>query len=93
MAITPEQAKKLNQQDLEQIAQLERTLDEAISKKFGRDGTQVAVSVSYIDERIRRELTRRYAEAGWNVKYQEDQREGDWLIFTPRKRNYLGGSA
>ena len=50
------------------------------------DGDSVIIGVNYPGERVLKKLKEMYIEAGWNVKYESDQRDGDYLLITPRRK-------
>lgn len=89
MTITPEQAMKLNEDDRAEVGALEKTIDQTISSRFNQRDRRVCVDTGYVGNKALQEIKQMYNEAGWNVKYQSDQRDGDFLEFTP-KRNYGG---
>lgn len=90
MTITPEQARKLNEEDQARIGELEKKIDGALARSFDNTRERVCINVGYVDNRALQEIKRMYGEAGWNVEYESDQRDGDFLAFIP-KRNYQGG--
>ncbi|MBU0761352.1 MAG: hypothetical protein KJ600_03875 [Nanoarchaeota archaeon] len=90
MTITPEQARKLNEEDQARIGELEKRIDWALGRDFGKTGGRVCITVGYVDNRTLQEVSRMYGGAGWDVEYESDQRDGDFLAFTP-KGNYQGG--
>ena len=87
MTITPQEAMKLQESDREEIAELERKIDESLRNRF--EGGSVAINFRYSTRRVREEIERMYGAAGWNVEYVSDQRDGDFFQFSP-KRAYGG---
>jgi hypothetical protein len=84
MTITPQQAMNLSGDERVKIRDLEKKIDKALTREFGKHSSSVYVSTEYMDGRVRAEIERRYWEAGWNVTYESDQRDGDYLRFTAR---------
>jgi len=90
MAITPKQLTALTGQDEAVVKRLEQIIDMALAKQFrpGIEGYTACINlpegVEYGDK-FYTELIRRYAEAGWQVKYESDQRDGDFLRFKARR--------
>lgn len=85
MTITPQQAMKLNDGNRKEIRELEETIDKVLSEEFGKDRSSVFVNTKYLDGRVRTEIKRMYGEAGWNVRFHSDQRDGDYAEFSPKK--------
>lgn len=88
MAITPKQLMALTEQDQGRIKNMEAFLDAAIARAFnpttrGDACVSIPRGVQYGDK-MYLELVRRYEAAGWKVKYEADQRDGDYLVFTPK---------
>ena len=84
MAITPKEAMKLNPEDMAKISALEKKIDATLKKEFADEKTRVIVCTDYLDRRTQVQLYQIYENAGWNVKYNTEQREGAWLEFTAR---------
>jgi hypothetical protein len=90
MAITPQQAARITgAQEKAEARKLEKMIDAQLRKEYV-PGERVCVDVggyfgdSYLGERTVREIKRIYENAGWNVKYESDQRDGSWFEFTVR---------
>jgi len=90
MTITPEEARKMTEAEKAAIGQLERAIDKALREQF-QDCPYSAVTYSLpsrrdneVTGRVRKEIIRMYEEAGWNVKYDSSQFDGEWLQFTPK---------
>jgi len=90
MTITPQEAKKLNGEDRAEIQALEKKIDVALAKDFVRHSNRVCITLNYSSQKVRKEIERLYGEAGWDVKYASDQRDGDFFEFTS-KSSYGGG--
>ncbi len=61
----------------------ETTIDEKLSKEY-KGGKQIAFFTSIFDgvgDHGRDELLDKYREAGWNVEYFADQKDGDTYLF------------
>ena len=87
MVITPNEASKLTVEEENEIKNLENKVDEAIKSRykpynsgglcldrglFGEYGT-----------RIFNQMKKMYEQAGWEVKYESDQRDGDFIRLSP----------
>ena len=83
MAITPEQASKLNEMDRESVRKLEEDIDKEILDNFPGYERKVTYVTGCISVKVREEIERIYNGAGWRVTYQSDQRDGDYLEFRP----------
>jgi hypothetical protein len=75
MVITPQQARQLTQQDKAKLRSLEERIDASLI-----DGN-FCISIGYVKEKVLTELKKRYTQAGLQVKYESDQRDGDYLRF------------
>lgn len=83
MAITPLEAAQIRDEELAQADALEKEYDAQIREQYAA-GRKVYVGLSgKVSERVRKEVMRRYAAAGWIVEYHCDQRDGASLTFTP----------
>jgi hypothetical protein len=85
MAIGP---KSLNKDFLAEVDFFENSIDSMLSKKSLSYGSYVNISIpmSMSGEHFMI-LRERYIEAGWeDVKWNIDQREGDWLTFYSPKQ-------
>ena len=76
MVITPQQAKALTDADKKITRDLERRIDDALL-----NGKTTVDIVEYPGKKVIQELTQRYSKAGWHVKYESDQREGNYFRF------------
>lgn len=79
MAITPEEAKNLQTDELEAIANAEANIDAHLKSHY-QVGQAVRISALKLGSRAKRELFKRYRRAGWEVntdveKYALDQRD------------------
>lgn len=60
------------------------SIDSHLKSNFGRSGTnQVTIGASTFtsNQLVRNKLVRAYEAAGWEVKFQSDQRDGDFYYF------------
>jgi len=89
MTITPQEARE---QYMEANADLLKNLEAKIDRALAENpDKEYGVCISVPDELIHgypiyEKLEERYREAGWNMKYESDQRDGDFLRFTPRRK-------
>jgi nicotinamidase/pyrazinamidase len=88
MVIKPQElAEKYRQKNATQLARLEHFIDKKLVENFvpeNIDGVCIAFERGLAQMTIR-EIQERYQAAGWTVKYESDQREGDYLRFTARR--------
>jgi len=86
MVIKLEEAlKKLTNNEQNELISLEKEIDKAITEDF--DGNEIYLGdFEYSSERVFQKLKEKYREAGWTLKYESDQRDGDFLRITPRRR-------
>jgi hypothetical protein len=80
MAISPRQ---LNEEFMHEVDLFESLLDEILAKKtITKGGRIVTDRPSGLTNDHFRILRTRYTSVGWSdVKWESDQREGDWLSF------------
>jgi hypothetical protein len=86
MAITPEKWSELrNKINEAEVTAFETRIDkELLNAAIGQ--TTISVTLNAPNPVVR-EIMRRYTEVGWNVTFHSDQRDGDWLEFSPAYRN------
>ncbi len=80
MAISP---KQLNKQFMHEVDVFESLLDEVLAKKTITQGGRIIMArPSGLTNDHFHILRNRYLTAGWSdVKWESDQREGEWLSF------------
>jgi hypothetical protein len=88
MVITPQQVEeKVLKDNHAKLRALEEKIDEALVKGF-RFGDLCGVCVNLgLGERtpLYRALENKYNQAGWIVKYEYEQRGGDFVRFTAKR--------
>jgi hypothetical protein len=84
MTITPKQAREMNEKDKGNLAELERKIDAYLKENYNSKPTYIGAH--YPGEKVFGELQRIYKAAGWTVRYENDQREGDYLVFSEGAR-------
>lgn len=96
MTINPtELEKKANEKTSSEIEMLEKIIDKALTEGVLRNGTiNRPITLDYkllenATEYSRERIIHQYKLAGWDVKLQSDQRDGDWYTF--KKSTRLGG--
>ncbi len=97
MTITPEQAKETNKRNNKgKIETLEKKIDKILVDNINscnrREGIIVGVSTLELGD-LFEFIKERYEDAGWALRYESDQRDGDYYVFTPKRRvmnNYAG---
>lgn len=94
MTITPKQAGEFTSEEKRTLRNLETNIDRTLREGFKNSFNRVTYSwLNYsgqydsgvaVTGKVTTEIIRMYRKAGWNVKYESDQRDGDYLEFTPR---------
>ncbi|MFA6089429.1 MAG: hypothetical protein WC755_06200 [Candidatus Woesearchaeota archaeon] len=88
-------AKKLEERVLRNEADnfrtVEKSIDAALEKAFDGQRAVFDVPIGYnqLHTLTRKEMLNKYRNAGWDVKYESSQRDGDFLEFAIKK-NYVG---
>ncbi len=91
MVITPQKANERNlTQNAGLLKQLEESIDAALVSKFvPGDINGVCITppkgLGY-NSPVFLQLKEMYQTAGWNVKYESDQRDGDLIRLTARRQ-------
>ena len=88
MAITPQEVQKRTITSKRNLQELERRIDKALVEDFQDFGDrEIWIDPSFFseDHGTQDYLVKRYEAAGWNVRYESDQREGDAYVFNSRK--------
>ncbi len=87
MTITPQQAmNEIRTGDRRDIKLLEEKIDGVIRKDFDGEGKRaVIVDTAYVRPRLVTEIKHIYGEAGWDIKYCSDQRDGEWFELRPKR--------
>lgn len=92
MAITPEKAGQVTQEELQSVDKAEKVVDGLLRVRFqGSGSVQIAEHICNLSERCRKELLRRFRAAGWQIEKkhesgdQRDSRERsyDYWVFKP----------
>lgn len=85
MAITPEEAGRVSQDESKTIQETVRIVDELLRSRYQGTGTvEICGPLERLSERCLRQVLSRYRSAGWDIKtkrYEADQRD-------PRERSY-----
>ncbi len=87
MVVGPKELKRIiEQEDKPKIEQLEAKIDACLKEKFtGQGGVYVGSGLfSDIRPLLVETVLEKYRAAGWDVKYDSDQREGSWYTFTAK---------
>jgi hypothetical protein len=81
MVIAPQQINgKLDRRDRAQLKQLEQQIDANLM-----DGKTMINVVGGLNPRVKTNIIQKYHQAGWEVQYLFDQKEGEYLCFTEQK--------
>lgn len=74
-----ELSKGLTEEQRAEAKVLEKKIDLALRAEFV-EGRNVIVHIDgWPNERVRRHLENLYKEAGWKIKFDSEQREGEWI--------------
>ncbi|MBS3072185.1 hypothetical protein J4408_04300 [Candidatus Pacearchaeota archaeon] len=87
MTVTPKEATKLSRSEISQVKSLEIEIDKYLANNYNDSG-KVYFSTSDNDisnDKVFTEIIRKYEKAGWKITNVSD-REGDYLVFEPRRR-------
>lgn len=97
MVIGPSEARQtLLQKMAPKIMEMEKTIDNALINAGGENVSvtlRAGYSGPYDDPRtnvpynVIEELLDQYRNAGWEVKIESDQRDGDFIVFRPERRS------
>jgi len=85
MVIEPDEASKLEEAQISEIERLERCIDAGIKENY-IPGSRVSLSLSkeldykYLNGKVRSALHKKYTQAGWEVKWEEEKNRGQ-LVF------------
>ena len=87
MAISPQDAKKhLNAKEQADLTRLEKRLDEAL---VAFDGSPVTIDATILacTKKVIDKLLEKYRSAGWTIRLQGDQRDGNYYEFKENTRS------
>lgn len=79
MTIKPQETRELNEDEKEEVRRLEKSIDKRLMESDSEYG--ITVDIQSTRPKVYKELIRMYDLAGWKVRYQSDQRDGDYLLF------------
>jgi hypothetical protein len=72
---------KLTAEQDAQVARIEAFIDEVLRKDYVGNKLTVSPSCQSIHQRVRAELTRRYSDAGWEIEFKDEQRDGLYITI------------
>ena len=85
MAITPEDAGRITQEEVSSIKEAEKKIDAVLQARYqGSGSVRITDPIASLTERCRRELLARFRKAGWSVEKKHES--GDFR--DPRERSY-----
>lgn len=88
MAIDVNIAMKQIQENMApKIGELEKIIDNAILNSDGK--FPITISTSGNDYNVIQKCIGNYNMAGWNAKYNPDQRDGNYISISPQKKSSL----
>jgi hypothetical protein len=85
MAFTPEGVRNFIADEITtEVSAAEERIDKMLvaSERIGRLRTY---GVKGMSETIRKSVIKLYEDHGWDIKIVPDQRDGDYMIFTPKE--------
>ncbi len=89
MAITPTEATRRARPDTAELKRLETMIDEEIVSRMRKVEAAITFDIEiFPDHATRTAIIDSYRTAGWNVTYNSDWRDGDYISIAPRKGNY-----
>jgi hypothetical protein len=93
MVLTPKQANAQAKPGGQTIKNLEKRIDKALVEGIQRGSDSITLDASIFPNRIAMKAIRElYENVGWTVKYQSDQRDGDYLQFSRKKEKEQYGA-
>ena len=82
MVVTPQQAARLTAEESKRLKELEAKIDEAIHTGYRQENPNLCLDARLFGgygTRVYAQLKRTYEQAGWTLKYESDQRDGDFV--------------
>jgi len=73
-------AKLTAEQDAE-IKRVEAVIDERLRDDYVGSMLTITPACQSIHQRVKAELTRRYSDAGWEIEFKDDQRDGLYITI------------
>ncbi len=86
MVKTPEDLRKINDNDEKKATRLESVIDECLEHHDAMSGA-ITISTDFFSNyssKVREYVLGKYRAAGWNIKYIDDWRDGDYYEFQSR---------
>jgi len=69
---------RLTEQQRKETDAFETLIDNRLKADYA--GERICVEIkNFLHPKVRREIERRFSQAGWKIKFESDQREGDWV--------------
>ncbi len=91
MVISPQEA-NYKAKSKENIKSLEQRIDKALIDSLKNKESMNFSADLFPDEITRKTIIDKYRDAGWNVKYITDQRDGNYLEFSIKDKTGQYGS-
>jgi hypothetical protein len=80
--ISPKEAYEKAKSSPQEMKKLEEMVDNALIESMRSGSNQTTIDAKKFPSDIsRKEIMNKYMQAGWNVKYESDQRDGDYISF------------
>ena len=89
MVVNPKKLlEQITKAEAKELKSLEKWIDEVLEEEFEGEPVYIPVDGWYYDLRkpVADKLCEQYRTQGWTVKLQADQREGDNLVFSYKKK-------
>lgn len=84
MAIRPEQAAGLTEDERRLVDAWEIEIDKTLQAKFAEQTNYIAIDIPLsATQRMIDAIICRYRDAGWRVIVEDDYRDGRWFRFEP----------
>ena len=73
-----ELSKSFNNQQKKEIDALEAMIDGRLMADYAGSPMNIAIK-GLPHAKVQQEIRRRYRQAGWQIKFESDQRDGEWI--------------
>ncbi|MDP2628956.1 MAG: hypothetical protein Q8P15_03605 [Nanoarchaeota archaeon] len=90
MVVKPSDLEKLTEEEQKILTEAENEIDENLQRNYKpllRDDVCINLPRNiYFGDRVFNEIIRIYQKAGWKIKYESDQRDGNYMRFAPQNK-------
>ena len=85
MVKTPQDLRKINNNDEKKAARLESVIDECLEDSDTREEITISTALfSNYPSKVREYVLGKYRAAGWEIRYINDWRDGNYYEFQSR---------